>query len=59
MRKTLTINNDKDLLTLTANCFGFNNETNYSQLIEQALLYFLKPQISYTIPNKNDNTKIQ
>jgi hypothetical protein len=50
MRKTLTIDIDEDLLIYTANCFGYQENMNYSQLIEQALFYFLKPQISNKSP---------
>ncbi len=47
MHRIVTINVDEDLLALTADSFGFQNRTNYSQLVEQVLLYFLKPQIKY------------
>ena len=47
MQKRLTINLDSDLLDYTAQCFGYQNtKTNYSKLVEKALLYFLKPQFN-------------
>jgi hypothetical protein len=47
MRKKLTINIDTELLSYTADCFGYKNDINYSQLIEQALFHFLKPQMTH------------
>lgn len=60
MRRTLKIDIDEELLNLTANCFGYSDKINYSKLIEQALLYFLKPQINYSqTPHYAENKKIQ
>ena len=45
MQKRLTINLDSNLLNYTAQCFGYQNiQTNYSELVEKVLLYFLKPK---------------
>ena len=59
MRKILTINIDEDLLAYTANCFGYQENMNYSQIIEKALFYFLKPQISLKSPINYINTEIE
>jgi hypothetical protein len=59
MEKRLTINIDSKLLDYTAQFFGVKNtQTNYSKIIEKALLHFLKPQfeinrnLNYEIDNK-------
>ena len=45
MQKRLTIDLDSELLNYTAKCFGYQNtQTNYSELVEKVLVYFLKPQ---------------
>lgn len=60
MRKNLNINIDNDLLNYTANCFDYQDKTDYSKLIEQALWYFLKPQLSHIQKQTStDNKKIQ
>lgn len=59
MRKKLTINIDTELLSYTANCFGYKNDINYSQLIEQALFYFLKPHTTPQPINIEINKKIE
>ena len=59
MRKTLTINIDEKLLSYTANCFGYIENSNYSQLIEQALVYFLRPQITYKYLANNMDREIE
>ena len=61
MEKRLIINLDSELLDYTAQCFGFKNtQTNYSELVEKALLYFLKPQFminKYSISDIDKNVQ--
>ena len=57
MEKRLTINIDSKLLEYTANFFGFKNtQTNYSKIVEKALLHFLKPQFEI---NRNLDYEIE
>ncbi len=56
MGKSISINLDSKLLDYTAQFFGYKNtQTNYSEIVEKALLYFLKPQFNST---QNTITKI-
>ena len=45
MQKKITISLDSKLLDYTAEHFGYKNiNENYSELVEKALLYIVKPQ---------------
>lgn len=59
MQKKLTINLDSELLSYTAQCFGYQDtQTDYSELIEKVLVYFLKPQLDFKSVHTEDK-KIQ
>lgn len=47
MKTSVTINIDNDLLMNVASLFGEQQTEDYSKVIENALLYFLRPQLVY------------
>ncbi len=58
MQKKIIISLDSELLNYTAEHFGYkNNNPNYSELVEKALLYFMKPQLYSSLNISTSRTK--
>ena len=60
MQKRITISIDSKLLDYTAEHFGYKNTNeNYSELVEKALLYIVKPQFYFSqqLVVENENSK--